>query len=310
MILSRLTTSARSLLILSLAILAFVAVPAGAAPRSQGAVAEWAGWGLTASFQTGAPIIKFAAYVGTSNPPMVLDSRVIDITGQCVVRDAAGNPATLTIDADGYANFDGNRYIECQTPDWGLMVREMAPNLRPANTRDCNCPPTPHPFWASGDLILNPVAPGTFRANPVIDASQLGLTFSLPTNGVLARSRMTHSGGAFTSTSWAYASVGGNHVLAGLHGRLAVAVARHFNELTFMDTYDWEPYFTTTVTSQRFGQWLDPANSGSYTAAQPLASFNLYTGPATVFIGRNSSNGQMLQGRVRIVRSDPGCFGN
>lgn len=310
---SRLVGRMRPLLTLSLAALLLAAAPVGAAPRAQGGGpypdAQWAGWGLAASFDSGAPVIKFAAYVGKNgSPPVVLGSIVETITPDCDILDANGLPRTLSINAAGYANFDGDVYIQCETPDWQAMIAQLAPQLRPAQGASCECSPTRSPFWASSDLILHPVAPGDSRANPLLDASELGLTFSLPTSGSVAQSQMTRSSGTYLSSTWLYDSADGNRVLVGQSGPLDVAIIDHFGGLSYLTGAGWRPYFINTVRGGRFGQWLEPANAGTYTNV-PDINYSLTTLGSTVFIGRHSGTGALLNGRVRYLRVDPGCFG-
>lgn len=311
---SRLAAYLRLSLVVVIAMLALAAIPAAAAPRAQIGLpnpdAEWAGWGLAASFEGGAPRIKFAAYVGKNNPPVLLDKIVQDITADCDTLDAAGNPAVLSVDGAGYANFDGNVYIECSTPDWRAMINQLAPQLRPAKANACECPPRRSPFWAASEFILHPVAPGASRPNMLLDATELGLTFSLPTNGTVAQSRMTRSTGAAESGTWLYDSAGGNRVLAGQTGPLDLAVIDGFNGLPFLTGSGWRPFFANTVRLDRFGQWLEPANTGSFVTLPTAANYTLTTSSQTVFIGRENSSGALLQARLRHLRVDPGCYGN
>lgn len=311
---SHLTAQMRPLLILAVAFaVGLAAVPAAAAPRPQAAPpypdAQWAGWGLSASFDTGAPVIKFAGYVGKNgSPPVVLGRIIEDITADCEVLDASGLPATLSINASGYANFNGNVYIACETPSWQAMIAQLAPQLAPAKGATCECPPTKSPFWASADFIIQPVAAGASRDNPVLDAEELGLTFSLPTNGTVAQSRMSRTNGTYDSSTWIYDPTGGNRVLVGQSGPLDVAVIDYFGGLAYLTGAGWRPYFNGTVRGNRFGQWLEPANAGTFVAATNL-NYTLSTQSSTVYIGRDSGTGALLNGRIRHLRVDPGCYG-
>ncbi len=280
--------------------------------------ADWAAWGIGATFDSGTPVIKFAAYVGVidsqpslpGNQPQVLGKLVEDISAQCITRSTTGaaNP-TLSIDAAGYANFDGTLYLECSTPDWGAMIRSIAPHLKPANLSECNCPVDRSPVWASADLILNPVATGVRRLNPLIDASRLGFSFSLPTDGPAARTRLTRSNGSADLGPWTYDSTGGNRLLAGQNGPVDVAIINFFGGLPYLTGTGWVPYFNTQVLGGKVGQWLEPANQGSRKNAS-LSEFTLGTGPGTVYIGRQNGTGEMLSAKVRALHGDPGCFGN
>lgn len=314
MIRSRLVAHLRSLLLLTVAALALAAAPAGAAAPLQAGppytAAEWAGWGLSASFEGGTPRVKFAAYVGRNGtPPVVLGKIVEDISGQCAVRDANGDPTTLSVDGAGYASFDGDVYIACETPDWRAMISALAPQLRPAKVDNCECPAARSPFWAASELVVQPVAPGSTRTNMLLDASELGLSFSLETIGTAAITRLERTSGAYESGTWLYDSVGGNRVLAGQSGPLDVAVIDEFGGLPFLSGAGWRPFFINSVRNNRFGQWLEPGNSATFTS-MPNVNYTLNTRSQTVYIGRENSSGAMLQARMRHLRVDPGCYGN
>lgn len=308
----------RWLVALAVVVGALAVVPAAAAPPAMAGPpypdAEWAAWGLAASFTTGAPRVSFAAYVGKrdtqpqtpGDQPGVLGSLVTEITADCRVR---GAPA-LAVDAAGYADFDGGVYLECRTPDWRLMVAQLAPHLNVANGPATECPADRSPVWAAAELILDPVATGVARQNPLLDASALGLTFSLPTSGSIARARIGLSSGDYQSTAWAYDSVGGNRLLLGRHGAADVASIQHFGGLAYMQNPGWANYFNTTVSADRVGQWLEPANGGTYTTAALTGPFIVATGSQTVYIGRDNQTGAMLEARVRKIQSDPGCYGD
>lgn len=310
---SRLMAGLRSLLLLTFAGLLLASAPAAAAPPAQVGPpypdAEWAGWGLAASFDSGAPIIKFAGYVGKNGtPPVVLGSIVETITEDCEALDANGLPTTLTISADGYANFNGDVYLRCETPSWEAMIDQLAPHLKPAKGTSCECSPTRSPFWGAAEFILQPVAAGSSRANPLLDASELGLTFSLPTNGSVAQSQMMRSSGAYTSGTWLYDSTTGNRVLTGQNGPIDVAIMDYFDGVTFLSGAGWRPYFINTIRGNRFGQWLEPANAGSY-ANLPNLNYTLSTQESVVYIGRHNGTGALLNGRLRVLQVDPGCYG-
>lgn len=279
--------------------------------------AEWAAWGLSASFASGAPVVKFAAYVGVAdgnptapgNQPAVLGHLVENITAQCSTLSSTGAPnPTLTIDSAGYANFDGTVYMQCATPDWGAMVYELAPHLVVATAAECDCEVERSPLWAAADLVLHPVAAGTTRANPLLDASGLGVAVSVPTSGTAARTRLARSNGSADSNTWLYDSAGGNRLLSGMNGALAVSIIDYFGGLPYLTGPGWRPYFSSQVVGGRVGHWLEPANSGTRRPA-PLAPFTVSTGEGTVLIGRSGASGQMFNGRLRDLQVDPGCFG-
>jgi hypothetical protein len=311
----------RWLLALALCAIVPAALPAPAAARVGAGPpypeAEWAAWGLSATFNTGAPVVKFAAYVGVSdaNPgtpgdqPAVLGHLVENITAQCSIMSATGapNPA-LVIDGAGYANFDGTVYMQCATPDWGAMVYELAPHLVVANAGECQCEVGRSPLWAAADLVVHPVAAGTTRANPLLDASGLGMALSMPTSGTATRTRLTRSNGSADSGTWLYDSAGGNRLLSGMNGALAVEIIDYFGGLPYLTSPSWRPYFRSQVNGGRVGQWLEPTNSGTRRPA-PVAPFTVRTGEGTVLIGRNGGSGQMFNGRIRELQVDPGCFG-
>jgi hypothetical protein len=262
--------------------------------------ATWGAWGLQVAFPNGALQVKYAAYVGTNNPPGILDKEVQEITGDCAV---VGDP--LVIDANGYARFNGNSYIECNLPDWGAVISGLAPHLRIATaTAACECE-TSSPLWVAGDLTLDSVT----GEQPLFDS--LDLDIDMPSTMLSATSfktRVRASGrwaGNYNSTTWTTNNTTANRLLFGEEGPIAVAVINDFGGLPFLNPA-WNAYFNTHVTGSRVGLWREPTGSGSWVNTMEM-NFPMQTGPSTVYIGYDLGSGRYFRGSIKTLNIDPGC---
>lgn len=325
MVINRFAVRTRWLLAFCLCAVLAAALPATTtAKESDGPPypnAEWAAWGLSVSFANGKPIIKFGVYVGVvdddpaepGDQPVVLGATVETLKSpdQCNIRSASGapNPA-LFIDSAGYAHFDGDIYIECEVPDWGAMVYELAPHLLTATNAECNCQGEDSFVWGSADLVIDPLPPGVSRLNPLIDASALGFAFSMPTKGTtldtMVRTRISRSNGHVESPAWP-SSASGNQLVTAHNGPFLIAVTDYFNGLPYLPNSGWKQFFINQVGSNRSGVWSGPASQGTDWLG-PQGPFTVRTGENTIYIGRNDATGAMFTGRVRYLTGDPGCY--
>ncbi|MFP4438107.1 MAG: hypothetical protein ACLFVO_12735 [Chloroflexaceae bacterium] len=258
--------------------------------------ATWAAWGLAVDFPNQQLRVRFATYVGDETPQVLDSISGQDITSDCTVH------GTLTFDGD-YAIFDGQTYIECELPNWGEQAAILAPHMAGFYQGTCDCSPSASPFWISADLVLDPVA----AANPVFDGSEVGFTFNLPSNGSSAKTRVTQSSGTFLSPAWTV-NPNGNRMLVGRYGPVVEAIVSHFGGLQYLTDSRWKEYFTTQVTGNKMGQWLESPSEYWRTSMAP--NYTMNTGSATVQIGYETSTGNMLHGKLRKLRVDPGCRGS
>lgn len=272
-------------------------VPATRASGNPNPTATWAAWGLAVDFPNQQLQVRFATYVG-DDTPQVLDSTPLqDITSDCTIPTGA-----LTYDGD-YAIFDGNTYIECELPDWQAQVRALAPHLQAANLTACECPPQRSPFWVSADVVLD----SEKSLNPLFDGSEVGFTFSLPSNGSDARARLERSSGTFESPAWSV-DPSGKRMLVGQYGSAVNAIVDYFDGLQYLTDPLWKDYFKNQVKGNQMGQWLESPSQG-WRTAMPPNNYTLTTGSATVYIGHNNASGAMLHGKFSKLRVDPGCRG-
>ncbi len=258
--------------------------------------ATWAAWGLAVEFPNQQPRVRFATYVGDDTPKVLDSTPLQDITGDCTVH------GTLTYAGES-AIFDGNTYIECEIPSLRTEAKSLAPHLAVANLQACDCLPDQSPFWVSADLTLESVA----ASNPIFDASEVGFTFDLPSNGANAKTRVTQSSGTFLSPPWTV-DAAGKRILAGRYGSSVVAIADYFNGLQYLTDPNWKAYFTNQVTGNMMGQWIESPGAGWRTPVAP--NYTLNTNEATVYIGYDAATGSMFNGTLNKLRIDPGCKGS
>jgi hypothetical protein len=274
-----------------------VTVPHSVAHAAAGPAPTWQAWALSVDFPQQTPHVLYTVYTGRNTPdPTVLSSITEDISKSCVIESP-----TKTLAYDGTsAIFDGNSYIRCTVPSWHSKLAVLAPGLPGANKGSITCTAGLAPAWGAADVKLDKVS----SANPIIDARELGITFSLPSDGVNVRTRLALSSRTYTSPTWPIDTTDGNRMLIGMHGPGIVAVAGHFGWLKFLGT-GWDTYFTNNVTGARTGSWVESPIATWRTTAVP---YTLKTKNATVYIGHDSVTGANLRGKLIKGEGDPGCF--
>jgi hypothetical protein len=291
------TQHSRRLPILLLAIIALMmaALPASAARAS--VAADWAAWAITADFSGGTLHVVYTAYTGTQAPnAQVLASSSQDITASCSV-------SGLTFSGD-YGVFNGSTMIACPVPSWHDAIRALDPALAQANNNKVTEFPGGGPLWAAADIILDPVT----SENPVLDAKDLGMTFSLPRTGATAKTKITVSSGAYVSPSWNVDNAAGNRTLMGEDGPVIVAIDDALGWLDFLRSPDWENHFNS-VAGAHIGYRTEGAST--WQGVQPAtAPYTLKTTAGTVYIGYSPSTGAHFYGKIRSIRFDPGSKGN
>jgi hypothetical protein len=283
------------LLLLAIVALTLAALPA---PKANAiTAAAWAAWAITADFKGGALQVVYTVYTGKQAPNAeVLASTSQDITASCIV-------SGLTFSGD-YGVFNGSTTIECPVPSWRDAVYVLDPSLSQANRNKSTEIPGTGPLWAAADVILDP---GT-SDNPVVDASDLGVAFSMPRAGATARTRLTLSSGSYLSPNWSVDNVAGNRTLIGADGPVIMAIDDEFGWLDFLKAPDWRNFFNG-VNGTQIGYRTEGTSvwQGVQSASAP---YTLKTTAGTVYIGYNSKTGAHFRGRIRSIRFDPGSKGN
>ena len=296
----------RPLSILLLVLAALLA--AGLPPRAAGAAGSptWAAWAITVDFPGQQLRVKYIAYTGTNGPPAaVISSSELDITTSCTVQ---GPP--LTFDGD-YALFDGQTYIGCAVPSWRDQIAALAPASTVARSNQVTGDPGYGPIWAAADVRLTSATPTT-SANPVLDAQDLGMVFSLPSirqpnNSIVAQTKLSLSSGAFASPGWTADTTAGNRTLIGEDGPAIVAADAQFGWLSFLSNPAWRTFFTNQVTGMTLGSWAEAPSASWKRTSVP--AYQLKTGSGTVYIGYSPSTGARFVGEIRSIRFDPGAKG-
>jgi hypothetical protein len=285
----------RRWLVLAVAFAALLAATLPAPSTRAAPVATWQAWELSVDFPNQQPQVIYTAYIGTNDPdPQIIDSLAIDISANCVVQ---GGP--LTYDQDGYAIFNGAVYIECPVPSWRDQLAIIGAHLPGAHNNTLTCDAGNGPLFAAADVKLDLVS----ASNPVVDASDLGLTFSLPSNGSKARTAIELTSGMRASPLWSIGT-GGKRMLLGENGPVIVAAADHFGWLDFLTDSAWQGFFENVVVGATIGHWVE-SPSASWSA--PATGYKLRTQGAVVYIGHNATTGANLRGRLASGRIDPGC---
>jgi hypothetical protein len=287
----------RRLSILLLAIITLIMAALPAPKASAVTAADWAAWAITADFKGGALQVVYTTYTGKQAPnAQVLAFSSQDITASCTV-------SGLTYSGD-YGVFNGSTMIACPVPSWRDAVHALDPALKQGSSNKSTEIPGTGPLWAAADVILDP---GT-SDNPVVDASDLGMVFSLPRAGATARTKITLSSGAYVSPNWNADNMAGNRALLGADGPVIVAIHDEFGWLDFLKAPDWSNYFNG-VSGTQIGHRTEGTSvwQGVQSATAP---YTLKTTAGTVYIGYNSKTGAYFRGRIRSIRFDPGSKGN
>jgi hypothetical protein len=287
-------------LLFGAAALIAAAAPAAQAQTSGGLISAW---GVAVRFPGTPPQLEVVYYtyvMQNSTPPVVVRYTEDDISGDCDVHNAA---QALSFDG-AYAIFDGATYISCDLPAWRQRIATLNPALPAANNDVINCPAARGGKWAAADVRLDAVS----SINPLVDASALGISFSLPTapaaSGIEARTRMILSSGQITSPPWPVDSAAGNRTLIGQGGPLIIAANDAFDRLSYLGGA-WETPFEQ-VDSNTMGYWSEAPSR--FAKKSPVGGYTLATTAEKIYIGHSPSNGSYLRGRVGAIDIDPGCF--
>jgi hypothetical protein len=294
---STLSQHARRLPILLLAIIALMAAVSPAPAARATTASDWAAWAITADFTGGALQVVYTAYTGTQAPnAQVNASSSQDITASCTV-------SGLTFSGD-YGVFNGSTMISCPVPSWRDQIFALDPSLAQATSNKVTQVPGGGPLWGAADVIPDP---GT-GDNPVLDARDLGMVFSLPRNGATARTKITLSSGSYVSANWNVDNMAGNRTLMGADGPVIVAIDDTLGWIDFLKSPDWENHFNTVsgmeigYRTEGVGTWQDVQFAG--------APYTLKTAAGTVYIGYSPGSGAHFRGKIRAIRFDPGSKGN
>lgn len=296
----RLSPCLRRLLILPITLVALLVVAAPAATARATSAPNWQAWGLTVDFPalaTDAPTILYTVYTGTDAPTaqVLAESAPLDLwaNGSCTIQGTG--PLAWQ---GGYADFNGNAYIRCQLPSWRAGLTALAPGMPGANTNTLTCEAGGAPLFMAAQVKLDPVS----SANPIIDATSVGVALSAPSNGIKARTNLTLTSGIYSSPLWNQSNAG-NRVVMGEDGPAIVAVASHFGWLNFLTDPNWDDFFNG-VTGMAIGHWVE-SPSAHWTA--PAARFKLRTQSDYAYIGYSPATSTYLRGELGSVRADPGC---
>jgi hypothetical protein len=283
------------ILLLALIALCTAALPTPAARANT--ASAWAAWAITADFTGGALSVVYTAYTGTQAPnPQVNAWSSQDITASCSV-------SGLTFSGD-YGVFNGSTMIACPVPAWRDAIGALDPALAQASSGKVTQVPGGGPLWAAADVVLDQVT----GENPVLDAKDLGMVFSLPRSGATARTKIALNSGAYVSPNWSADNMAGNRVLMGADGPAIVAIDSEFGWMSFLKAPDWQNYFNA-VTGAQIGYRAEGPiiSQGMQSASAP---YTLKTSAGTVYIGYSPSSGAHFRGKIRAIRFDPGSKGN
>jgi hypothetical protein len=291
--------------LIALTALAVLAVPVPAAqateptPTPQPTLTEWPGWALRVTFPqdpaTGlrAPKVTYIVYTFVEDsPPRVISAVEEDISASCT------SYGTWNYNGD-YAIFDGSNYIECDIPAWRDKLAQILPASPCAILNACQCL-AGSPASGAANVRL---ASGN-RANPLIDASELGMLFGLPRSGGQARTRLAVYPNVYISPQWNVATAG-NRMLFGINGPILVALDNHFKWMPYLNSA-WKPWFTNNVIGAEIGHYVEPSGA---TWQGGAGGYDLQTTAGTVYIGRNVAGSEYFRGQLADGKIDPGCKG-
>jgi hypothetical protein len=194
--------------------------------------------------------------------------------------------------------------ISCPVPSWRDAIRALDPSLAQANGNKVVQIPGGGPLWAAADVVLDAVT----SDNPVLDAKELGMVFSLPRTGATARTKIALNSGAYVSPRWNVDNTAGNRALMGADGPAIVAVDDEFGWMSFLKAPDWQNYFSGVAGTQ-IGYRTEGtvASQGVQSGSAP---YMLKTTAGTMYIGYSPSSGAHFRGKIRAIRFDPGSKGN
>lgn len=290
---TRVTHRMRRLLAMLAAVITLTAALAPVSTANATPVPTWSGWSVEVDFEAGAPHVVYTVYVGTSTPDiMVLDSISDDISDTCTTI------GSVTYQ-NGAAHFDGSSYLSCTLPSWRTTVATMAPGLPHANNNNLTCDAGLGPLWVAAEANLTPVS----NENPILNASGVGIAFSLPSNGIGAKSRLMLSNGGRESPGWMLDPAKGNKMLMGLNGEATIVVADYHDWLTFLDS-GWEGPFGMEAVGTTMAHLAQPSGAIS---GSPSINYQLKTTASTIYIGYNPATKAKLRGDLFHAQIDPGC---
>lgn len=281
--------------------LVLVAPPAPAVQARQASPQpKWAAWALSVDFSGGTMKVLYKAYIATyDTPPLIIGWYDKDITASCATN--TGAPIQY---AGDYAIFDGSYYITCTVPSWRDAIRSLDPTMWPAPGASFIATVGDGPVWAAADLVLSQVTAN----NPVVDAGDLGIVFSVPRSGGTAQSAITLSGGTLASSNWNVDNQAGNQVLLGTYGAAIQAFHDKFGWLGCLHDPNWRRFFSNGANGLDYGHWVEQPTRKGVRAAS-FASYRLAAGGGNISIGYSPSTGSYFYGKMRSIRLDPGSKG-
>jgi hypothetical protein len=267
-------------------------------PREQ----HWPGWGLRVTFpqdpKTGQRThqVIYTAYTYAVTP-------TIQVTAAITENISANCTSYGMWQYDGeYAIFDGTtNYIACNVPAWRDKLALLGQNVPCSSTTKTVCACAAGSA-ASGAAQVRLVA-GT-RPNPLIDASELGLSLSLPLNGGQARTRLFVNPQTYASPQWNI-DPSGNRVVMGMDGPTMVVLDDYFKWMPYLNPA-WRPWFRANIVGPTIGH-IDYPTDTKWQA--PAGGYELRTIAATVYIGRSATGGNFFRGRLADGIIDPPCKG-
>ena len=289
----------RIALLAALIVLVLAALPATGA-QAVTTQPKWSAWALSVDFSGGKMQVLYKAYMATyDTPPVILGSYDQDITASCVTN--TGAPIQFS---GNYAVFDGSYYITCTVPSWRTSIRSLNTLLWPAPDPQFRATMGDGPVWAAADLVLTQATAN----NPVVDAGDLGVVFSVPRAGGTAQTSIDLSDGTLASPSWNVDNVAGNQVLLGTYGQAIKSFQNTYGWLGYLHDLTWKSYFSTNASGLVYGHWAEmPTRKGTRVAG--FSAYTLSSGGGAITIGYSASTGSYFYGKIRSIRVDPGSKG-
>ncbi|MEM8534204.1 MAG: hypothetical protein AAGF95_25375 [Chloroflexota bacterium] len=269
--------------------------------NAQSSQATWAAWHIKVDFSTGKPSIVWTSFVGYQST--VLDAIEHNLTNKCDI------PQKLQI-TQGYAWFNGNTYLSCETPNFHDDINQLAPHLQ-IDPDKCICEFGSSPFWITADVKLNTIN----DYNPLFYKSDLA--FRLPTfpEEHLSSSMMLQlEHGSIVTPSWPIDQKG-NQVWLGTGSDYFVATSSQMGWSGFMETLFQGAGLNLLryqVRDDEFAYWVEDSQSQSivdptYANLGQQGYLSLKTSPDIIYIGFDPTNKAFFEGHVRTLEIDPGC---
>ncbi|MEM7113021.1 MAG: hypothetical protein AAF614_11355 [Chloroflexota bacterium] len=249
-----------------LAIMSFVFVQQPVVAQST----YWASWEIEIDFVNNQPnaviFVEAGTYVG--GQPYMLHS-----TQQSFPCHVVGSVEM----ADEQGHFDGNGYLECESPNVVEIVDQMTGGQMGDLAAECECK-TP---WAQVDLTLNQNPAQTNPQNPIFSRSDLAIAVPL-TGGSDAQVVFTVDGE--TAVSDIFDPAKKDSVYADFNQQVA--------------TKSYIPSFAV--------------NGASYAPSPAVIqnpSLQTSNEAETFYVGFDPDTGDLLEASIIRLRIDPGCFG-